>query len=140
MNAGKRIHSIGNGLLNQPQGVIFIPEFNRIYVSNGQDGSVDIFDAKSFSFVKKIKLSSGDDADNIHYDPTSKLVYVGYGEGALGIINAYNDSVVGNIQGSDLGEVKGWSLQTAQLMSDLSHDGAVLCVKFTPVKGHIIFQ
>jgi DNA-binding beta-propeller fold protein YncE len=98
LNAGKRIHSIGNGLLNEPQGVIFIPEFNRIYVSNGQDGSVDIFDAKSFSFIKKIKLSSGDDADNIHYDPTSKLVYVGYGEGALGIINASNGSVVGNIQ------------------------------------------
>lgn len=98
LNASKRIHSIGNGLLNEPQGVIFIPEFNRIYVSNGQDGSVDIFNAKSFSFVKKIKLSSGDDADNIHYDPNSKLVYVGYGEGALAIINAYNDSVVGNIQ------------------------------------------
>lgn len=98
LNASKRIHSIGNGLLNEPQGVIFIPEFNRIYVSNGHDGSVDVFDAKSFSFVKKIKLSSGNDADNIHYDPNSKLVYVGYGEEALGIINASNGSVVGNIQ------------------------------------------
>jgi DNA-binding beta-propeller fold protein YncE len=98
LNAGKRIHSIGNGLLNQPQGVIFIPEFNKIYVSNGQDGSVDIFDAKSFIFVKKIKLSSGDDADNIHYDPNSKLIYVGYGEGALDIINASNGNIVGNIQ------------------------------------------
>jgi DNA-binding beta-propeller fold protein YncE len=97
LKASKRINSIGNGLLNEPQGVIYIPELNKIFVSNGQDGSVDIFDAKSFGFIKKIKLPS-DDADNIRYDSSNKLVYVGYGEGALGIINVTNGNIVGNIQ------------------------------------------
>jgi DNA-binding beta-propeller fold protein YncE len=99
LKAGKRIHSINNniGLLNEPQSVIFIPELNRIFVSNGQDGTVDVFDAKSFSFIKKVKLPS-DDADNIRYDPNSKLVYVGYGEGLLGIINATNYNIISDIR------------------------------------------
>jgi DNA-binding beta-propeller fold protein YncE len=97
LKAAKRIHSISNnGLLNEPQSVIFIPELNRIFVSNGQDGTVDVFDAKSFSFIKKIKLPS-DDADNMRYDPNSKLLYVGYGEGSLGIINATNYNIIANI-------------------------------------------
>jgi len=97
LNAGRRIHSIDNGLLNEPQGVVFIPEFGRIFVSNGQDGSVDVFDVKSFNLNKNIKLPSGD-ADNIRYDPNNRLIYVGYGEGSLGIINATNDDIVGDIK------------------------------------------
>jgi WD40 repeat protein len=97
LKAAKRVHSISNNvLLNEPQSVIFIPELNRVFVSNRQDGTVGVFDAKSFSFIKKIKLPS-DDADNMRYDPNSKLLYVGYGEGSLGIINATNYNVIGNI-------------------------------------------
>jgi WD40 repeat protein len=101
LKEGKRVHSINDNdnydkLLNEPQSVVFIPELNRIFVSNGQDGIVGIFDAKSFSFIKKIKLAS-DDADNMRYDPGSKLLYVGYGEGSLGIINATSYNIVGNI-------------------------------------------
>ena len=97
LKAARRIHSISNNGLGEPQSVIFIPELNRIFVSNGQDGTVDVFDAKSFSFIKKIKLPS-DDADNMRYDPNNKLVYVGYGEGSLGIINATNYNIVGDIR------------------------------------------
>src|SRR5215212_1647511 len=100
LKAGKRTHTVSNnkrGLLNEPQSVLLIPELNRIFVSNGQDGTVDVFDAKSFSFIKKIKLPS-DDADNMRYDPNNKLVYVGYGEGSLGIINATNYNIVGDIR------------------------------------------
>jgi WD40 repeat protein len=101
LKEGKRVHNISsnnNGLLNEPQSVVFIPELNRIFVSNGQDGTVDIFDAKSssFSLIKKIKLPS-DDADNMHYDPNRRLLYVGYGQGSLGIINATNYNTVGDI-------------------------------------------
>lgn len=99
LKAVKRIHSINGenvGLLNEPQSVVFIPELSRIFVSNGKDGTVDVFDAKSFSLIKKIKLPS-DDADNMRYDPNSKSVYVGYGEGSVGIINPTNYNIVGNI-------------------------------------------
>jgi DNA-binding beta-propeller fold protein YncE len=97
LKASRRIHSVSNNGLGEPQSVIFIPDLNRIFVSNGRDGTVDIFDAKSFSFIKKIKLPSVD-ADNMRYDPNNKLVYVGYGEGSLGIINATNYNIVGDIK------------------------------------------
>jgi len=100
LKAAKRVHIISsnnNWLLNEPQSVVFIPELNRIFVSNGQDGTVDIFDAKSsFSLIKKIKLPP-DDADNMRYDPNSRLLYVGYGQGSLGIINVTNYNIVANI-------------------------------------------
>lgn len=96
LNIGKRVHSVDNDL-SEPQGVLFIPEFDRIFVSNGQDGSVDIFDAKSFSLNKKIQLPSSD-ADNMRYDYRNGLIYVGYGQGAIGIINVTDGSIVGNIK------------------------------------------
>ena len=34
----------------------------------------------------------------MRYDPNSKLVYVGYGEGSLGIISATNYNIIGNIR------------------------------------------
>jgi hypothetical protein len=50
LKEGKRVHNINDDdnndrLLNEPQSVVFIPELNRIFVSNGQDGTVGIFDA-----------------------------------------------------------------------------------------------
>jgi hypothetical protein len=58
LKAAKRILSISNNerLLNEPQSVLFIPELNRIFVSNGQDGTVDVFDVKSFRFIRKINF------------------------------------------------------------------------------------
>jgi hypothetical protein len=57
LKAARRIHSISNnGLLNEPQGVILVPELHRIFVSNGEDGTVDAFDAQSFSFLRKINF------------------------------------------------------------------------------------
>src|SRR5215831_1893144 len=96
LNIGKRVHTVDNDL-SEPQGVLFVPEFDRIFVSNGQDGSVDIFDANSFSLNKRIQFSSSD-ADNIRYNFRNGLIYVGYGQGALGIISAKDGGIVGNIK------------------------------------------
>jgi DNA-binding beta-propeller fold protein YncE len=94
LRAGKHIHSITG--LHEPQGVGFIPEFNRIFVANAKSGACDVFDGSSFKLIKTIKFS--DDADNIRYDPVARRVYVGYGSGALGIIDAAS--------GAQLGEIK----------------------------------
>ncbi len=90
---GSIIHSITG--LNQPQGVLFIPEFNKIYVTNGGTGECNIFDANSFNPLGSIKFSS--DADNIRYDETAKLVYVGCAA-ALAVINPAADSLVREIE------------------------------------------
>lgn len=80
LKSGKRTKTIGQ--LKEPQGALYIPELNRLYIANGNDGSVRIFDASSYAPLKA--LDYGDDADNVRYDTAHKTIYVGYGSGALG--------------------------------------------------------
>src|SRR5262249_43083255 len=84
LRAGKRIHSITG--LHEPQGVGFIPEFNKIFIANGKGGACDVFDASSFKLIKSVKFS--DDADNIRYDAAARRVYVGYGSGGVWVIDS----------------------------------------------------
>jgi DNA-binding beta-propeller fold protein YncE len=94
LHMGKRIHSITG--LREPQGVIFIPELNKIFVTNGESGACDIFDGDSFKLAGRINFSG--DADNIRYDAVTKYIYVGYGDGTLGIINTTNGKHIGDIK------------------------------------------
>ena len=94
LRAGKRIQTITG--LHEPQGIGFVPELDRIFVANAQSGTCEVFDGSLFKRIKSIKLS--DDADNIRYDAAARRVYVGYGNGGIGIIDAAT--------GDQLGEIK----------------------------------
>jgi DNA-binding beta-propeller fold protein YncE len=83
LSSGKILHSIRG--LKEPQGVFFWPEMNRLYVANGVDGHVRVYDGRSFEPIHEYDLSG--DADNIRFDPAAKEVFVGYGSGALGVLN-----------------------------------------------------
>jgi len=89
LRAGKRVKTINQ--LKEPQGVLYVPETDRLYVANGNDGSVRIFDASSYALLKT--LDYGDDADNLRYDAAHKRIYVGYGSGALGEIDSDGNKV-----------------------------------------------
>jgi YVTN family beta-propeller protein len=94
LKIGKVIHTIKN--LEEPQGVVYIPENNSIFVSNGGNGECEAYNADSFEKIASVKLS--DDADNIRYDSINKLLYIGYGEGAIAKIDATTFKVVTDIQ------------------------------------------
>ena len=94
LKGGKRISSVTTGL-NEPQGIAFVPELNRLFVANRADGSVNIFDGKTFTLLQTIKLNG--DADNIRYDSNNGLVYLGYGNGGLAVFNAASGEKLGNI-------------------------------------------
>jgi DNA-binding beta-propeller fold protein YncE len=81
-NNGKTIKTITG--LDEPQGIVYRPDSNRLYVATGGDGSVRIFDGSSFMLQRTIKL--GDDADNLRFDAASGLVWAGYGSGAVAAI------------------------------------------------------
>jgi DNA-binding beta-propeller fold protein YncE len=83
LKVGKRLKTISG--LQEPQGVLYVPAADRLYVANAKDGSVRIFDGSSYTALKT--LDYGDDADNLRYDASRKRVYVGYGGGALGEID-----------------------------------------------------
>lgn len=71
--------------------MLYVPETDRIYVANGDDGSVRIFDGSSYALLKTIDY--GDDADNLRYDSRRQRIYVGYGSGGLGEIDSKGNKV-----------------------------------------------
>jgi len=83
IKAGTRVHSIPG--FREPQGVLYLPDVNRLYVASGGDGSLRIFDGSSFQLLKTLEY--GDDADNVRYDAGEDRVYVGYGSGGLGALH-----------------------------------------------------
>ena len=89
---GNRVHTIAG--LHEPQGILYLSGTNRLYVANGEDGTLRIFDATSYKPVSSIKL--GDDADNIRWDEVERKIYVGYGSGALAAVDE-NGTKIGGI-------------------------------------------
>jgi DNA-binding beta-propeller fold protein YncE len=82
-NTGKILRTVGG--LDEPQGNLYVPANNRVYVATGGDGRVRIFDASTFNLVKSIEL--GEDADNVRFEAGRRLVWVGYGSGGLAALD-----------------------------------------------------
>jgi YVTN family beta-propeller protein len=89
----ERIHSITG--LGAPQGVAYIPESDRILVANDKGGVCKIYDGKSLQEIGELNFK--DDADNVRYDDATKKVYVGFGNGGIGIIDATQHKMIGSI-------------------------------------------
>jgi YVTN family beta-propeller protein len=81
--AHKVVHSIGD--LHEPQGVAFLKDRGLVAVANGDSGACQFFDVKTYHLIGTIGLQP--DADNARYDPASQQVYIGFGSGALGVID-----------------------------------------------------
>jgi YVTN family beta-propeller protein len=80
--AGKRITSIPG--LKEPQGVAYVPSSHRIVVAM-RGGGIEAFDDRNYQLVTTV--SGMNDADNLRFDAATSQLYVGYGEGALGVID-----------------------------------------------------
>ncbi|PYI98602.1 MAG: hypothetical protein DME98_03775 [Verrucomicrobia bacterium] len=94
LRKGERIHSITG--LGAPQGIAYIPELNRIFVANDKGGICKIYDGKSFQAVGRLDFK--DDADNVRYDSPTKKIYVGFGSGGIGVVNAVDGKQIGSIK------------------------------------------
>jgi DNA-binding beta-propeller fold protein YncE len=84
---GSDIHSI-TGAAN-PQGVVYVGEFNKLFVANGADGKVRIYDGDSFKLMNTVDI--GEDADNVRYDPGEKRIFVAFGGdegGGIAVLDA----------------------------------------------------
>jgi len=94
LRKGERIHSITG--LGAPQGIVYIPELDRLFVANDKGGIFKIYDAKSFQSVGEVNFK--DDADNVRYDEATKKIYVGFGSGGIAIVNAADGKQIGSIK------------------------------------------
>jgi DNA-binding beta-propeller fold protein YncE len=81
--------------LKEPQGVGYEPSTDTLYVANAGDGSVQLFEGTDYAARERIEL--GSDADNIRIDAAANRVLIGYGSGALVIIDPSTHSKVGDV-------------------------------------------
>ena len=95
---GKVIQTIKG--LNEPQGVLFVPEFNKLFVANAATGTVNVYDGKTWALRKSILIGEEADTDNLRYDEATKRVYVGI-VGGIAMIDAATEMHVGkDLKGS----------------------------------------
>ena len=81
----RRIHEITG--ISEPQGLIFIPEKNRLIVCSRGDGTCRSFDANTFEEGPWVDL--GRNADNVRFDAGAKMIYIGSGgEPGTGLLSA----------------------------------------------------
>jgi YVTN family beta-propeller protein len=81
--------------LKEPQGVGYVPSSDTLFVANAGDGSVLLFRGANYEAAGRIEL--GDDADNIRVDAASNRVFVGYGNGALALIDPATNGKIADI-------------------------------------------
>jgi YVTN family beta-propeller protein len=81
--------------LKEPQGVGYEPLTDTLYVANAGDGSVRLFEGSDYKITGRIEL--GGDADNVRIDAAANRVFVGYGDGALAVIDPSARRKIGDI-------------------------------------------
>jgi DNA-binding beta-propeller fold protein YncE len=78
-------------------GIALAPELGRGFVSNGREGTVSIFDLKTFATSSKVKV--GDNPDAILYDPATQRVFTFNGRSQDSTaIDAAKGTVLGTIK------------------------------------------
>ena len=97
LKAGKRVFSIPGQ--SMPQGVFYSPDFKRLFVANGTDGTCKIYAGDTFKLLDSLPLGIG--LDHVGYDPATKYLYSGYGDtksGVLAIIDTRTNEHIGDIK------------------------------------------
>lgn len=97
LRASEPIHTISG--LREPQGVTYVPKSNRVFVANGDDGTVRIFHGDTYTLLKVVHFPS--DADDTRYDSHTNRVFVGYGgddDAALGILDGATGRILQSIK------------------------------------------
>ena len=130
LRKGERVKSITG--LGSPQGIAFVPEFNRLFVANDKDGILKIYDAKSFQPVGELNFK--DDADNIRYDEAAKKIYVGYGSGGIAVVNAADGKQVRSIKLSAHPEA--FELEKSRIFVNVPNSRHIAAID--PDKGQVI--
>src|SRR5579859_606629 len=93
--AGRVIRSIKG--LSQPQGPLYVPGFDKLYVANAENGKMNVYDGATYTLKKTIDF--GVDPDNVRYDAASKKIFVGFGEedGGIAMVDPATDERVGQV-------------------------------------------
>jgi DNA-binding beta-propeller fold protein YncE len=94
LQKGARLSSITG--LGAPQGVAYVPQPSRVFVATDKGGLCNFYDGKSLALLGSADFK--DDADNMRYDEVAQRIYVGFGNGGLGILDARSGKDIGSVQ------------------------------------------
>lgn len=83
LKQGKWMRSLKE--FNEPQGLLYHHESNHLFVTEGGGGRCRVLEASSLNVLGTI--TGLEDADNIRFDSSSHLLYIGYGTGGLAQID-----------------------------------------------------
>src|SRR5258705_5519846 len=101
LRTGARIHSIEG--FGHPLTMAYLPESNRLIVTNGDTDDLALVDCKSYKIINTLKLGKG--VDHSAYNPVNKYLYVENGGGkdakihALAIVDTKSFKIVGEVPG-----------------------------------------
>ena len=107
--------------LREPQGLAFLPDRDELVVASGGDGSLRFYRAADLAPRGMVQL--GDDPDNVRVMPGSDAIVVGYGSGALAVIDPASRTVLGK---ADLpAHPEGFQLDGARAYVNLPGAGGI---------------
>jgi DNA-binding beta-propeller fold protein YncE len=123
---GKHVKTIDG--LDEPQGPLYVPGLEKLFVANAGNGVVNIFDAKTWTLRKSISLGEESDTDNLRYDDATKQVFVGK-VGGIAVIDAVAEAQVGDLKGSG-GHTESFQLEKngSRIFANVPGDGSVVNV------------
>jgi DNA-binding beta-propeller fold protein YncE len=97
LKMGKRVFSIPGQ--SKPQSVFYSPDFKKLFVANGTDGTCKIFAGDTLRPIENLPI--GTDADHMGYDPATKDLYIGFGDaksGGLAVIDTRSNRHIADIK------------------------------------------
>jgi DNA-binding beta-propeller fold protein YncE len=101
LRTGAHVHSIEG--FGHPLTMVYLPESDRLIVTNGDTDDLALVDCKSYKIINTLKLGKG--VDHSAYNPINKYFYVENGGGpdakthVLSIVDTKSFKIVGEIPG-----------------------------------------
>jgi hypothetical protein len=103
LKTGKHLKTVEG--FEEPHAIHFMPDTNRLIVTNSGDGMTKVLDGKTYEIVGTIKLTPG--ADVLGYDPSTKRAWIV--TGGKNAAKKMKETIVSEIDpatGERLGDVK----------------------------------
>ena len=128
--AGRMIHQIDG--LAEPQGTLYLAEWDKLFVANSADGHVNVYDGTKFGLIDTIDFGEDSDPDNLRYDAAAKKIYIGYGEGAIGVIDPVTDKRLPTVYKFE-GHPEGFQLETkgSRIFVNVADSKSILVINRT---------
>jgi len=122
LRTGQLLETLDN--FAAPQGVYFVQQTNRLFVSNSGDGTCVVMDGANYN---RLAIAGfGADADNIRYDADDNQIYVGFGAGGLGVLDGETGSLERQLSLGSHPEAFELEVDSRRVFVNLPQNGAIM--------------